>query len=95
MIDFELGMPHGLTSLAQMAHLSPYHFLRTFEEVTGTTPHQYLLRTRLRAAALRLRTESTRVIDIALTCGFGDVSNFNRTFRAEFGMSPKAYRSAF
>ncbi len=93
MIDNEPSMPHDLNSLAHIARLSPYHFLRTFEELTGTTPHQYLLRARLRRAAIRLRTESTRVLDVALACGFGDVSNFNRAFRAEFGMSPRTYRS--
>lgn len=92
MIDNEPCMPHDLRSLAQIARLSPYHFLRTFEELTGTTPHQYLLRARLRRAAIRLRTESTRVLDIGLDCGFGDISNFNRSFRSEFGMSPRAYR---
>jgi AraC-like DNA-binding protein len=34
----------------------------------------------------------SRVLDIALDCGFGDVSNFNRAFRAEFGVSPRVYR---
>jgi AraC family transcriptional regulator len=92
MIDNEPSMPHDLRSLAQIARLSPYHLLRTFEELTGTTPHQYLLRARLRRAAIRLRTESARVLDIGLACGFGDISNFNRSFRAEFGMSPRAYR---
>jgi AraC-like DNA-binding protein len=72
--------------------LSPYHFLRTFEHVTGVTPHQYVLRARLRAAAIRLATESTRVIQIAFDCGFGDVSNFNRAFRSEFGLAPISYR---
>jgi AraC family transcriptional regulator len=93
MIDRDPDIPHDLNSLAQIARLSPYHFLRTFEGLTGTTPHQYLLRVRLRSAAIRLRTEPTRILDIALGCGFGDVSNFNRTFRAEFGLSPRAYRS--
>jgi len=92
MIDNEPSMPHDLRSLAQIARLSPYHFLRTFEELAGTTPHQYLLRARLRRAAIRLRTESARVLDIGLACGFGDISNFNRSFRFEFGMSPRAYR---
>lgn len=82
-----------LRSLAQIARLSPYHFLRTFETMTGTTPHQYLLRVRLRRAAARLRSERTKIVDIALGCGFGDVSNFNRAFRAEFGVSPRVYRS--
>ena len=56
------------------------------------TPHQYVLRARLRQAAMRLAVEPARIIDIAFDCGFGDVSNFNRAFRAEFGVSPRAYR---
>jgi len=82
----------GLTELAKHAGLSPYHFLRTFERLTGVTPHQYLLRARLRAAALRLCSDTDRVLDIALDAGFGDVSNFNRTFKNEFGVSPRVYR---
>jgi AraC family transcriptional regulator len=83
-----------LGSLADAAGLSPYHFLRTFDRVSGVTPHQYVLRARLRDAALRLARESGSVIDIALDCGFGDVSNFNRAFRTEFGVSPRAYRKS-
>jgi NAD(P)-dependent dehydrogenase (short-subunit alcohol dehydrogenase family) len=37
-------------------------------------------------------TESYRILDIALDCGFSDLSNFNRAFRAEFGVSPRVYR---
>lgn len=81
-----------LENLAQEAGLSPFHFLRLFERLTGTTPHQYVLRARLREAVTRLATEPAKVIDVALDCGFGDVSNFNRAFRAEFGVSPKAWR---
>lgn len=81
-----------LDRLARHADLSPYHLLRTFERVTGVTPHQYLLRTRLRHAAMRLLAGPGNVLDIALDCGFGDVSNFNRAFRTEFGMSPRAFR---
>jgi AraC family transcriptional regulator len=83
-----------LADLAREAGLSPYHFLRTFERLTGVTPHQYVLRARLREAALRLVTEPANVLDIALDCGFGDVSNFNRAFRAEFGVRPRDYRRA-
>ena len=88
----ELGLPLG--DLARHAGLSPYHFLRTFERVTGLTPHQYILRGRLREAARRLAVEPARILDIALDCGFGDVSNFNRAFRTEFGVSPRAFRRA-
>ncbi len=92
MIDSHPDMPNDLGSLARIARLSPYHFLRTFEGLTGTTPHQYLLRVRLRRAACRLKTEPAKILDIALDCGFKDVTNFNRTFRAEFGLNPSAYR---
>jgi AraC family transcriptional regulator len=93
MIDQDPDGSHDLNSIAHTARLSPCHFLRTFEALTGVTPHQYVLRARLRRASLRLRTERARIIDIALGCGFGDVSNFNRAFRAEFGVSPRAYRA--
>ncbi len=83
----------ALGSLAREAGLSPYHFLRTFQRLTGATPHQYVLRSRLREAAIHLAADSARVLDIAFDSGFGDVSNFNRAFRAEFGVSPRVYRS--
>ena len=81
-----------LGSLAREVALSPFHFLRLFEHLTGVTPHQYVLRTRLREAAARLVSEPAKILDIALDCGFGDLSNFNRAFRAEFSVSPRAYR---
>lgn len=93
-IERRLDARLALGNLAREAGLSPYHFLRTFERLTGVTPHQYVLRARLREAAMRLLMEPARVLDIALDCGFGDVSNFNRAFRAEFGVSPRAYRQA-
>ena len=92
LLDRQAQDEHTLIGLAGIARLSPYHFLRTFQSLTGTTPHQYLLRLRLRRAALRLRTEKARIVDIALESGFNDVTNFNRTFRAEFGVNPRAYR---
>jgi AraC-like DNA-binding protein len=85
---------HTLSGLAEWAGLSRYHFLRTFERLTGLTPHQYVRRARLRAAALRLAGEKTKVIDVAYDSGFGDVSNFNRAFRDEFGATPLAFRAS-
>jgi AraC family transcriptional regulator len=62
--------------------------------VIGVTPHQYLIRTRLRRA-LRLLGESERsVTDVALDVGFGDVSNFVRTFHRTIGLSPGTFRKA-
>lgn len=81
-----------IRELARDAGLSPYYFLRTFRSVTGVTPHQYRRRGRLRQVAARLKSERTKILDIALDCGFEDISNFNRAFREEFGVSPRAYR---
>jgi AraC-like DNA-binding protein len=82
----------SLGELAREAGLSPYHFLRTFTALIGVTPHQYVMRTRLREAASRLVANRDTVLDVALDCGFGDVANFHRAFRTEFGVSPRAYR---
>ena len=82
----------NLEALAKAAGLSPYHFLRIFEQLTGLTPHQYVRRVRLRQAAERLASEPRKILDIALDCGFGDVSNFNRAFRTEFGVNPARFR---
>lgn len=92
MIESDPGGELMLANLAGEAGLSPYHFLRTFERLTGVTPHQYVRRSRLREAATRLAVEAVKVVDVALDAGFGDVSNFNHAFRAEFGLSPRAYR---
>jgi len=93
-IELDPSMNASLDSLAAAAGLSPFAYLRTFEYLTGATPHQLLLRARLRRAAVRLETEASKVIDVALSSGFGDVSNFNKAFRAEFGATPTAYRRA-
>ena len=85
---------HGLGQLARRAGLSSFHFLRVFEQLTGATPHQFLLRTRLRDAALRLATGGASILDVAFDSGFGDVSNFNRSFRQEFGASPRTFRAS-
>ena len=56
------------------------------------TPHRYVLRARLREAALRLHTRGDSMLAIALGTGFGDLSNFNHAFRAEFGVNPGRFR---
>lgn len=86
--------PLPLAELAAIANLSPFHFLRTFKSVTGVTPHQWLLQARLRQAARALTTTQAPVTQVALDSGFDDLSNFVRSFRAEFGASPRAYRDA-
>jgi AraC family transcriptional regulator len=94
MMESHPDLEHDLASLALEAKLSRYHFLRIFQQLTGVTPHQYIVRARLKRAATRLIIEPEQVLQIALDCGFGDVSNFNHAFRAEFGVSPREYRKS-
>ncbi|MFO0634787.1 MAG: AraC family transcriptional regulator [Nannocystaceae bacterium] len=84
----------GLDAMAAAAGCSPFHFLRSFGRVLGVTPHQYLVRTRLRHAAALLAQGELPVTTIALQSGFGDVSNFVRSFGRATGLSPTAFRSA-
>jgi len=83
-----------LEQAAKQAGLSPFHFLRLFSSVLGVTPHQYLVRSRLRHAARKLADDDTAVTDIAYDVGFGDLSNFVRTFHRAAGVSPTKFRQA-
>jgi AraC-like DNA-binding protein len=94
-IEANATEPVGLEGAAREAGLSPFHFLRLFAKVIGVTPHQYLLRTRLRRAAKLLSRERLPVTEVALEAGFADLSNFVRTFRRAAGMSPGKFRKNF
>jgi AraC-like DNA-binding protein len=83
-----------LEAAAGQAEISPFHFLRLFSNVLGVTPHQYLVRSRLRHAARLLAEEGVSITDIAYDVGFGDLSNFVRTFHRAAGVSPRRFRQA-
>jgi AraC-like DNA-binding protein len=83
-----------LEDAAAQAGSSPFHFLRLFASVLGVTPHQYLVRSRLRHAARLLAGDSRAITDIAYDVGFGDLSNFVRTFHRAAGVSPRRFRQA-
>ena len=81
-----------LDTTARAAGMKPFHLLRTFSRVLGLTPHQYLIRARLRHAARLLTDEGSTITQIAGAVGFGDLSNFIRTFGRAAGMSPQEFR---
>ena len=82
----------SLETLAARARLSLFHFARVFRALTGNTPRQVVIATRLRAAAALLHTTRTPILDVALEVGFGDLSHFTASFTRAFGVSPGAYR---
>jgi AraC family transcriptional regulator len=87
-IDAHAHEAIDLEDAAAEAGLSPFHFLRVFAKVLGVTPHQYLVRSRLRRAASLLADDERSITDVALEVGFADLSNFVRTFRRAAGVSP-------
>ena len=93
-IDAHSCQQTDLEQAARQADISLFHFLRLFASVLGVTPHQYLVRSRLRHAARLLADEDRSVTDIAYDVGFGDLSNFVRTFHRAAGVSPLKFRQA-
>ena len=93
-IDANSQREIDLEDAASEAGISPFHFLRLFSGVLGVTPHQYLVRSRLRHAARLLTDDNISVTDIAYDVGFGDLSNFVRTFHRAAGVSPRKFREA-
>lgn len=93
-IDAHSDKPIDLDRAAKTAGLSAFHFLKLFARVLGVTPHQYLIRSRLRRAARLLADGDRAITDIALDVGFADLSNFVRTFHRAAGTSPRGFRRA-
>jgi len=93
-IDAHSHRQIDLEHAAAQAGISPFHFLRLFSSVLGVTPHQYLVRSRLRHAARLLADDGSSITDVAYDVGFGDLSNFVRTFHRAAGVSPRRFREA-
>jgi AraC-like DNA-binding protein len=93
-MDAHAHEPIHLEHAAREAGISAFHFLRLFARVLGVTPHQYLVRSRLRRAARLLTDEARSITDVAFEAGFGDLSNFVRTFHRAAGISPRGFRKA-
>ncbi len=82
----------SLLEMAQAVDLSPTHFARMFRKSTGETPHQFVLRNKIERAKEMLRAPATRVLDVAVACGFKTQQHFARVFRRLCGTSPREYR---
>lgn len=83
-----------LEQIAQSAGLSTSACLRCFRQGLNASPIQYVKQLRMEKAAQLLLSTKRKVGDIALECGFSDMSYFTRTFREEKGVSPREFRQA-
>jgi AraC family transcriptional regulator len=93
-LDAHAAEPLDLARAARESGVSAFHFLRLFTRVTGVTPHQYLVRARLARAARLLAQEMRPIAEVAYEVGFGDLSNFIRSFRRAAGVAPREFRRA-
>lgn len=84
--------PLTLEDLLKQVNIQKSLFLKSFRNVTGTTPTQYIIGQRLEYARDLLLETSLPVMQISENCGFSDALYFSRCFRKHFGMSPRQYR---
>ena len=91
-VEEAYAQPLTVEAMAQGCGCSASHFMRWFKQLTGTTFTVYLNERRLAVAAERLRQSSDSILFIAGEVGFENLSNFNRQFKARYGVTPREYR---
>lgn len=91
-IEADYAQPISLVRMTEIAGMSVSHFCSTFRKLTNTTPNEFLIRCRLAAAKEKLRATDDKILEIAQSCGFETLSNFNRAFLNHVGMTPGEYR---
>jgi AraC family transcriptional regulator len=92
LVDASMDDDLSLDEMAQSVELSTAHFTRMFRKSTGETPHQFVLRQKIERAKAMLRDRATRVLDVAVACGFKTQQHFAQVFREVCGTSPTEYR---
>ena len=86
--------PVDLDALAEMVHLSRWHFSRIFTQRMGMGVVEFAHQLRVEEACRRLRLTGDPITHIAMDLGYNDISYFTRCFKKRLGQSPRAYRAA-
>ncbi|MBQ4259171.1 MAG: helix-turn-helix domain-containing protein [Lachnospiraceae bacterium] len=93
-IDGHISEKILVEDLAKAMHMSKYHFLRTFKEVSGETAHGYIINKKLMKACELLK-EGASVTESYEKVGFADYTSFLRNFRRVYGISPGKYNQYY
>lgn len=91
-IEEHLREDISLDDLAELCHVSRYHFHRVFQTVTASTVMKYIKGRRLSCAYIDLTNTDKRVIDIAFDYGFQSQESFSRAFKDMFQIPPGMLR---
>ena len=84
----------GVPRLVEISGVSGEHLSRTMRTAMDTTPTAFVNEQRLRRAAALLVSTPAAIAQVALDCGYDNLSYFHRQFRARFATTPRAYRTA-
>jgi AraC-like DNA-binding protein len=90
-IESHLQEPITLYLLASEAGYSPWHAAKIFKGLTGKNPFEYIRAVRLSRAAIRLRNEDVKIIDVAFDFVFDSHEGFTRAFSKQFGLTPQNF----
>ncbi len=86
--------PISIEEISDLCHYSQSHFMKFFKSMLGMGFTQYLNDYRLELASRMLLATSDNILDIALQCGFENLSYFNRIFKRKYGVTPGRYRQS-
>lgn len=87
--------PCPVETLAKIAGWSPAHLHHCFQKHLQSSPHQIIIRERVKTARERLVSTLHPVKQIAIECGFNDAAAFTRLFKIQTGLTPGAYRHRY
>ena len=93
-MEKRLQEEHSLQSLSSVAQMSLSNFRMQFRAITGYSPIDYLIRLRLKQAAMLMLYTDLRFSEIMSLAGFSDSSYFTRQFRTVLGKTPRDFRNA-
>lgn len=94
MIRRNFARPLVIADIAEACGESLRQLQRRFHSAFGITPQEFLIKTRVLAAARLLEETRSTASEIAQSCGFVDASSFADQFRQRTGLTPLAYRRA-
>jgi len=88
-----LAEPLDLDGIAEVAAVSKFHFVRVFDELTGTTPHHFLACLRMQRAKELLLHSGLTITEVCMEVGYASLGSFSKTFSFLVGMSPQEFRA--